>query len=158
MLKTKCKVLFVKIRKGTIMQKFGERLKELRFKNRYTQKQVADDLGMTFSALSQYENGKRTPKNEVLIQLAAYYNVSVDYLLGLNNNPIKEYDFTPADDNVSAASNTVYTYDSQDDNHFETDLTSSKARVLASINRLPKSKQLEVLAAIELLLGTIAGA
>ena len=120
MLKTKCKVLFVKIRKGTIMQKFGERLKELRFKNRYTQKQVADDLGMTFSALSQYENGKRTPKNEVLIQLAAYYNVSVDYLLGLNNNPIKEYDFTPADDNVPAASNTVYTYDSQDDNHFET--------------------------------------
>lgn len=141
------------------MQKFAERLKELRFQNRYTQKQVADDLGMTFSALSQYENGKRTPKNDVLIQLAAYYNVSVDYLLGLEDNPVKSYNYKPGEKELPVASSVdSYSYGSSDNNGaaIDSDLTSSKTRVLSVLNRLPKQKQMEVLAAIELLLGTIS--
>lgn len=141
------------------MQKFAERLKELRFQNRYTQKQVADDLGMTFSALSQYENGKRTPKNDVLIQLAAYYNVSVDYLLGLEDNPVKSYNYKPDEKELPVASSVdSYSYASSDNNGaaIDSDLTSSKTRVLSVLNRLPKQKQMEVLAAIELLLGTIS--
>lgn len=137
------------------MKKFSERLKELRYQKQYSQKKVAADLGMTFSALSQYENGKRTPKNEVLIQLAAYYNVSVDYLLGLIDNPVNNYMLSPSEKEIPiAASPNTYTYDidSVSNDSKEIDLSFSKSKVLASINRLPASKQVEVLALIESLI------
>jgi len=41
-------------------------------------KEVADTLGITETALSQYESGKRIPRDEVKIRLADYYGVSVD--------------------------------------------------------------------------------
>ncbi|MBQ9624803.1 MAG: helix-turn-helix domain-containing protein [Clostridia bacterium] len=137
------------------MKQFNERLKELRLQKHYTQKQVADDLKMTVSALSQYENGKRTPKNSVLIRLAKYYNVSSDYILGMDDMPSKEY--TPLEfDTPVAASSSEYVYNADRNSAVnERELNSSKARVLQSINRLPKAKQVEVLSVIELLLGTI---
>jgi len=143
------------------MATFGERLKELRFHSHRTQKQVADDLGMTFSALSQYETGKRKPKNDVLMHLASYFNVSVDYLLGLDDNPVKHYDFSPINGVSIASSPKVHNYDYNDNSAFkeidESKLNSAKTRVLAAINSLPDNKQIEILTAIELLLGTISG-
>jgi len=75
---------------------FGERFKELRLEKGLTQQELAEDFnkiyGHTFSkpSISQYENGKRTPENQALKNFASYFNVSIDYLLGVsdirNNN------------------------------------------------------------------------
>jgi repressor LexA len=65
-----------------------EILKQLRQKSNKRQADVASDIGISFQALSHYENGHREPDFATLNRLAEYYNVSVDYLLGrpINNN------------------------------------------------------------------------
>ena len=65
---------------------FGRRLKQLRTEKNYTQKQLADRIGLAISAISAYEAGNRYPSYDVLIQLARIFHVSTDYLLGLNYN------------------------------------------------------------------------
>ena len=73
------------------------RLCELREKHGFTQREIAKMLGITISALSQYETNKRKPKNDVLIKLSKIYNTSTDYLLCTTDYPdIKktEYDLT----------------------------------------------------------------
>ena len=58
------------------------RIKILRLVNNKTQKDIADYLGLTESAIAYYEKGKRTPKPETWQALADYFNVSVPYLQG----------------------------------------------------------------------------
>ncbi len=75
---------------------FGLRLKELRQTKRMTQKQVAERLKLGVSTVSGYENNTKTPSLETLIDLARLYNVSTDYLLGVDNRPMLYLDgFTP---------------------------------------------------------------
>ena len=62
---------------------FGNRLKELRLQAGLTQKQLADQLGITKSVVSFYELRERTPSPEVLVKLAAVFHVSSDFLLGI---------------------------------------------------------------------------
>ena len=50
-------------------------LKELRGER--SQKEVAEAVGISISALGMYEIGKRTPKDSIKIRLAAYYGKSV---------------------------------------------------------------------------------
>ena len=59
-----------------------EKLKNLRLKYGYSQKQVAEKVGVSPSIVSGYETGERTPSTEVLLSLSYLYNVSTDYLLG----------------------------------------------------------------------------
>lgn len=61
------------------------KLKELRYSKGYTALYVADFLGITRSAYSNYEQSIRQPDYDILIKLALLYNVSTDYLLGLEN-------------------------------------------------------------------------
>ena len=49
----------------------------------YTQQELATKLGVTKSVVSYYELQERYPSPEVLIRLAQIFNVSTDYLLGL---------------------------------------------------------------------------
>ncbi|MBQ2735637.1 MAG: helix-turn-helix transcriptional regulator [Clostridia bacterium] len=56
-------------------------LKEIRKRKKYSQLKVAMDLSISREALSYYENGKRSPDLEMLVKLARYFNVSVDYLI-----------------------------------------------------------------------------
>lgn len=60
---------------------FGQRLKELRISKNYQQKDLADLLGVSRTAVVRYENNDRFPEKETLIQLAKALNVSLDYLL-----------------------------------------------------------------------------
>ena len=62
-----------------------ERLKLLRIKYGYSQKQVADKVNISPSIISGYETGERTPSTDVLLSLSNIYNCSVDYLLGKQN-------------------------------------------------------------------------
>ncbi len=63
------------------------RLQELRRKRGISQLKLAMDLGLNQNSISRYESGVREADYRTLIQLADYFNVSVDYLLERTNNP-----------------------------------------------------------------------
>lgn len=62
-----------------------ENIRSLRIDNNLTQKQIAAYLGISQNTYSQYEIGVLNYPIDVLMKLADYYNVSVDYLLGRTN-------------------------------------------------------------------------
>ncbi len=62
-----------------------EKLKLLRKQKGVSQKVVAEAIGVTLSAYSNYEQRLREPSNQILISLCKYYDVSADYLLGLED-------------------------------------------------------------------------
>ena len=62
-----------------------ERLRSLREDKDLTQTQIAKYLHMSQTGYSQYEIGKNDIPTRILIQLAEFYNVSVDYLLNLTD-------------------------------------------------------------------------
>ena len=64
-----------------------KRLKDLREDNDKTQKQIAEILFITQQQYSLYEKGYREIPSSALITLAKFYDVSVDYILGLTDNP-----------------------------------------------------------------------
>jgi transcriptional regulator with XRE-family HTH domain len=67
------------------MANISERLIELRTERGYTQQNVADYLKIDRSNYSKYELGKLEVNLDMLIALAKLYNVSTDFLLGLEN-------------------------------------------------------------------------
>ena len=64
-----------------------KRIRDLREDHDIKQQEIADYLQCTQVCYSHYENGKRDIPTDVLIKLANYYNVSIDYLLGRTDNP-----------------------------------------------------------------------
>ena len=60
----------------------GSRLRECRVNNNYSQEALAKELGLSKSAISLYENEKRNPNLETVIELMYLLGVSADYLLG----------------------------------------------------------------------------
>ncbi len=66
------------------------RLKQLRKRKGLSQLKVAMDLNMNQNTISRYENGEREPGIRELIQLADYFNVSLDYLVGRTDTPVGE--------------------------------------------------------------------
>jgi transcriptional regulator with XRE-family HTH domain len=60
----------------------GERLRELRLRRKISQEEVARHIGITRSAYSHYEINNRQPVYETLIKLAAFFDVSLDYIIG----------------------------------------------------------------------------
>lgn len=60
----------------------GERIKELRKKNRYTQKQIGAMCGVSDISVYNWERNKAEPNTDTLCRLADIFGVSVDYLLG----------------------------------------------------------------------------
>ena len=74
--------------------KIGERLKELRKSKGWTQVHVAAKMGLTDSVISFYERQERAPSPEVLIKFAELYDVSTDYLLGVEKVNDQHLDVT----------------------------------------------------------------
>ena len=62
-----------------------KRLRDLREDHDITQKEIADVLGISQRYYSNLENGTRTISAETLIQIAEYYDVSLDYLCDRTN-------------------------------------------------------------------------
>ncbi|MDH8063543.1 helix-turn-helix transcriptional regulator [Lactococcus lactis subsp. lactis] len=60
---------------------FKDNLKLLRKKKALTQKEVAEQLGMTQQNYQKWESGKSSPSGETLERLAEYFGVSIDFLL-----------------------------------------------------------------------------
>lgn len=67
------------------MEKFIERLKELRIEKGLTQLALANETGLSQSAIASWEKGTRTPTAPVIITLSRYFGVSSDYLLGIED-------------------------------------------------------------------------
>ena len=71
-------------RKGNAMK--WQRIEDLRIDNDLTQQQVADILFCRREVYRRYEKGIRELPLSFAITLAKYYNVSLDYLVGLSDN------------------------------------------------------------------------
>ena len=69
------------------MEVLASRLKWLRENNRFSQKEIAEKIGMSLNGYQKQENGSRDPKLDVLIKFAEIYNETVDFLLGITDVP-----------------------------------------------------------------------
>ena len=63
------------------------RLKELRKQKHISQIKLAMDLSVSQNTISRYEQGEREAGYDMLVKIADYFNVSVDYLLERTDNP-----------------------------------------------------------------------
>lgn len=64
-----------------------KRIRDLREDHDLKQQDIAEYLQCSQVCYSHYENGRRDVPTDVLIKLADYYKISIDYLLGRTDNP-----------------------------------------------------------------------
>ncbi len=62
-------------------EKIGKFIKKIREENHLTQKEFADQLGVTFQAVSKWENGKNVPDISILKQISDEFHVNIDEIL-----------------------------------------------------------------------------
>ncbi len=86
---------------------FAKRLVNLREKNGITQQALADDLGITRQSLSLYENAERTINIDLLVKVSKYFDVSNDYLLGLQKEPTNDPNVTAVTEYTSLSKEAV---------------------------------------------------
>lgn len=115
------------------MQTFGERLRRIRREQFIRQKQLADHLNIAVSTLSQYENDKRHPNFEILAKIAKYFNVTTDYLLGVDDK---------VNDNFSK---NICFIDEKLDNKSYEDLIKNMTTNLVKMGENNDTKSLEIL-------------
>lgn len=82
------------------MPDFKTRIKALRKQKGWTQEELANKIGVSHQAVSHYERGIRTPDQDTLIMLCEEFNVSTDYILGIDNLSLRfvdplEFQITP---------------------------------------------------------------
>ena len=75
------------------MKHIGERLTELLRANSMTQKQLAELIGVTEATVSRNMTGDRTPKSNILANMATALHTTSDYLLGKEMETGDEVDF-----------------------------------------------------------------
>lgn len=75
-----CHTIFLK---GAISL-VAERIKQLREQSNWTQSELAKQLGITRSSVNAWELGISVPSTQYLVELAALFKVSTDYLLGIH--------------------------------------------------------------------------
>lgn len=66
---------------------YADRILDLRKNQGLTQKQLASDMNLSEVGIQNYEGRRRKPNFDVLISLADFFNVSLDYLVGRSDNP-----------------------------------------------------------------------
>lgn len=66
----------------------AERLVEIREKNGYTRKKLAEELGRPYATVTKYETGEREPGHAYIIEIAQKFGVTTDYILGIEKSPV----------------------------------------------------------------------
>ena len=118
------------LRKGTMtMFSTLEKIKELAQKQGISLQKVAEDLGYSINYL--YTLKEKTPKSDRLQEIADYFNVSTDYLLGRTDNPAiaggsKEYKWQGKTLNVEEMASNVMMFGGRE-------LTDEKKKIIQSI-------------------------
>ena len=64
----------------------AERIRELRESKKYTQSELAKELGIIRSSVNAWEMGISVPSTQYIVELAQIFHVSTDYLLGVTNS------------------------------------------------------------------------
>lgn len=67
-----------------------KRIRDLREDKDLTQKQMAQELNCSQQVYSNYELGQRDVPTDILIKLALFFDVSVDYILGISDTPRRQ--------------------------------------------------------------------
>lgn len=76
---------------------FPDVFKELRISKNLSQDKIAEELDVSSSLVSKWENNQSTPAPEMLEYIADYFNVSVDYLIGRSKYRNLEHDNSEID-------------------------------------------------------------
>lgn len=84
---------------------FSSNLKKLRQSHGLSQAKMASNLGISPSTIGMYEQGRRKPDSDMLKKICSFYNVSTDYLLGVNIQ--NESDEKSVDDFIDEISYTL---------------------------------------------------
>ena len=71
------------------MQNLAVQFKKIRTEKGLTQKQVADGINIAEQAYQRYEYGRTVPSALILIALADYLDVSLDYIVGRSDDPAR---------------------------------------------------------------------
>ena len=67
------------------MKIFGERLRQLREEKKLSAKALGKNIGVSDAAILNWENNVNDVKGEFLVKIAQFFNVTTDYLLGLED-------------------------------------------------------------------------
>ena len=89
---------------------FAAKLSELRRENNITQKNAAEELGISQALLSHYEKGIRECHLEFVVKAAQYYGVTTDWLLGNSDNKYPEntlFDASDSDTDFTVKAQTI---------------------------------------------------
>ena len=70
-------------------ESFASRLKQLRLKNNLSMNDLAKALHTSKTFVSYIESGKRTTPIDKLVEIADYFDVSLDYLVGRSDDPVR---------------------------------------------------------------------
>ena len=65
--------------------KFGDNLRQLRKNRNLTQEELGAQVGLSKAVVSKYENSLGYPTFDVLINIASFFGVTTDFLLGVSN-------------------------------------------------------------------------
>lgn len=113
---------------GVIMAAFKDVLRYLRESENLKQEELAEKVGVSYAAISNYETGKREPKRKTLEAIADYFNVDMNYLLG------------------KTSIQRVVTFDSNGNRIYSSNtLTERQQKLLDSFNALNEDGQRKVL-------------
>lgn len=86
---------------------FPTTLRNLIKERKTTIKAVGEHIGVTRQAVSQYQDGSTQPNADTLIKISEYFNVSVDYLLGLAQEPTADKDLNAVCEYIGLSSKAV---------------------------------------------------
>lgn len=67
------------------MATLSDRIRELRKEKNLTQPELGKIIGMGKTTVSMYETGNSTPGDDIKLKMADYFDVSIDYLMGLSD-------------------------------------------------------------------------
>ena len=90
------------------IEKFSYRLNVLLDDNNMKQTELAKKVGTTNVTICRYLNGERTPRLDVVARIASYFNISIDYLIGLSDDKTYKNQTNNKDLNISSLISELY--------------------------------------------------
>ena len=93
------------------LEKFSYRLTVLLDEHNMTQTQLAKKIGTSNVTICRYLTGERVPRLDVVTKIADFFNVSLDYLLGLSNDKNIQSSNENSDLNIDMIIKSLYSLD-----------------------------------------------